>query len=74
MDDGLASRGQGDGQDGDGSGGKIRADFIPAERYTSSEGPELEKRRLWPRVWQIVCRESELPNVGDYILYEICDE
>jgi len=53
--------------------GDIRPDFVPANRY----GPELfayEKERLWPRIWHIAAREEEIPNVGDYVTYEILDE
>jgi phenylpropionate dioxygenase-like ring-hydroxylating dioxygenase large terminal subunit len=57
-----------------GSGGEIRPDFIPADRYSEEEIWKLEKRKLWPRVWQIVCREEEIPRVGDYVTYEIYDE
>ena len=33
-----------------------------------------EMERLWPRVWQIACREEELPEVGDYVEYTIGDQ
>ncbi|MCC5860864.1 MAG: aromatic ring-hydroxylating dioxygenase subunit alpha [Gammaproteobacteria bacterium] len=46
---------------------------IPIERYVSREFFELEKHRLWPKVWQMACREEHLPEPGDYTLYEICD-
>ncbi len=44
---------------------------VPVSRYTSREFHELEMERLWPRVWQMACREEEIPNVGDYHVYEI---
>jgi phenylpropionate dioxygenase-like ring-hydroxylating dioxygenase large terminal subunit len=44
---------------------------IPVSRYTSREFHDLEMRRLWPRVWQMACREEELPRVGDHCIYEI---
>jgi phenylpropionate dioxygenase-like ring-hydroxylating dioxygenase large terminal subunit len=46
---------------------------IPVERYTSRAFHELEKERLWKRVWQMACREEEIPDVGDSIVYDICD-
>ena len=52
----------------------IRADFVPKESYISRDFLELEKRKLWPKVWQIACREEEIPNVGDYVVYEIAGE
>jgi phenylpropionate dioxygenase-like ring-hydroxylating dioxygenase large terminal subunit len=57
-----------------GSGGEIRDDFIPADRYLSMDTFDLEREKLWPRVWQIACREEELPEVGSYVVYEIFDE
>jgi len=44
---------------------------VPVSRYTSREFYELEMERLWPRVWQMACREEEIPAVGDYLIYEI---
>jgi phenylpropionate dioxygenase-like ring-hydroxylating dioxygenase large terminal subunit len=48
--------------------------IVPKERYTSREFLELELAKLWSRVWQIACREEELPEVGCYVEYEIGDE
>lgn len=44
---------------------------VPVDRYRSREFHDLEMRRLWPRVWQMACREEEIPEVGDYTIYEI---
>ncbi|MBS0394221.1 MAG: aromatic ring-hydroxylating dioxygenase subunit alpha [Proteobacteria bacterium] len=44
---------------------------LAAERYTSREFFELEAERLWPRVWQMACREEDLPRAGDALSYEI---
>ncbi len=48
--------------------------FVPKERYTSRAFLDAEMERLWPRVWQIACREEELPDVGDRTTYEIGDQ
>jgi len=48
--------------------------MIPKEIYFSREVAELEKRRLWPHVWQVVCRQEELASVGSFVTYEILDE
>lgn len=45
-------------------------DPIPAERYFSHEYFELEVKHLWPRVWQMACREEHIPNSGDCFIYE----
>ncbi len=34
----------------------------------------LERERLWPRVWQMACREAELAAPGDFVVYEILDD
>lgn len=51
-----------------------RPDRIPAPRYYDPEFFELEKKHLWPKVWQMACRLDELPRVGDYVLYENLDQ
>ena len=49
----------------------LGSDDIPVSNYVSREFHELEAERLWPRVWQFACRESDIPEVGDHILYEV---
>lgn len=46
---------------------------IPASHYTSLEFHRLEVEKLWSRVWQLACLEEEIPNVGDYHVYEVAD-
>lgn len=46
---------------------------LSVDRYISREYHELEKKKLWPKVWQMVCREEDIPNVGDHIVYDITD-
>jgi phenylpropionate dioxygenase-like ring-hydroxylating dioxygenase large terminal subunit len=46
---------------------------VPAWYYTSPEFHALEVEKLWSRVWQLACLEEEIPNVGDYHVYEIAD-
>jgi phenylpropionate dioxygenase-like ring-hydroxylating dioxygenase large terminal subunit len=52
----------------------VRGDFVPKTDYLSREFLGLENEMLWPRVWQVVCRNEELPAVGDYVVYDIADE
>ena len=47
---------------------------VPGSRYTSQEFFDFEMERLWPRVWQIACREEEIPNPGDFLEYTIGDQ
>ena len=49
-------------------------ELIPAERYYDPEFFALEKKHLWPHVWQMACRLEELPEVGDYTVYDIFDK
>src|SRR5262245_55721803 len=48
--------------------------WVPKERYTGRTFFDGELERLWPRVWQIACREEEIPEVGDYVVYTIGDQ
>jgi phenylpropionate dioxygenase-like ring-hydroxylating dioxygenase large terminal subunit len=47
---------------------------LDPDRYISCDYAAKEKRLLWPRVWQIACREEEIPTPGSYVTYEIADE
>ena len=44
---------------------------IPIDRYLSRNFFDLEVEMLWKRVWQMACREEDIPNVGDNIVYDI---
>jgi len=48
----------------------LGSDPIPASRYTDPAFFEQEKQKMWPRVWQFAAREEELPEPGDYVVYE----
>ena len=48
----------------------LGSDPIPASRYTDPAFFELEKEKMWPNVWQFAAREEELPEPGDYMVYE----
>jgi phenylpropionate dioxygenase-like ring-hydroxylating dioxygenase large terminal subunit len=54
--------------------GEVRDDFIPASDYFSQAFADLENERLWPYVWQMACREQDIPKVGDYYTYDIVDD
>ena len=47
---------------------------IPAERYTSPAFAALEYERVWKQVWQMACREEDIPGPGDFIEYTIGDQ
>lgn len=48
--------------------------IVPAEHYVSAEFARKEAETLWTRVWQMACREEEIPKVGDFYTYDICNE
>ena len=47
---------------------------VSIDRFKTREWHELEKERLWGKVWQFACREENIPTPGDYIVYDICDK
>jgi phenylpropionate dioxygenase-like ring-hydroxylating dioxygenase large terminal subunit len=47
---------------------------IGVEAYTSEAYARAERDKLWRKVWQQVGRIEELPEVGDYLTYEILDD
>ena len=47
---------------------------IPVDAYVSREYAEAESDRLWSKVWQQAGRVEEIPAVGDFITYEICND
>ncbi len=43
---------------------------IDASVYTDPARQALENAKMWPNVWQFAAREEDLPETGDYIVYE----
>ncbi|MDB4309264.1 aromatic ring-hydroxylating dioxygenase subunit alpha, partial [Porticoccaceae bacterium] len=41
-------------------------DDISVDRWISRDFHEQEKEKLWPKVWQMTCREEDIPEVGDH--------
>jgi len=48
--------------------------LVSRQNYLSPEFARLEKEKLWPKIWQVVCRLEELPQPGSYITYDVADE
>jgi len=48
----------------------LGSDALEASRYTSADFFRLENEKMWPRVWQFVAREEEIPDPGDVVVYE----
>jgi phenylpropionate dioxygenase-like ring-hydroxylating dioxygenase large terminal subunit len=53
---------------------EVRDDFVPKIDFLDRRFHELEREHLWPKVWQIACRLEEIPEAGDYIVYDIIDD
>jgi phenylpropionate dioxygenase-like ring-hydroxylating dioxygenase large terminal subunit len=47
---------------------------IPKDRYTSAEYAQLEWDHMWTKTWLCAGRESDVPNPGDYLTFEIGTE
>jgi phenylpropionate dioxygenase-like ring-hydroxylating dioxygenase large terminal subunit len=44
---------------------------IAFSRYTSQDFFDREMERMWTRTWQWACREEQIPERGDYYVYEV---
>jgi phenylpropionate dioxygenase-like ring-hydroxylating dioxygenase large terminal subunit len=44
---------------------------VPRARYTSRAVHDLEVEKVWSRLWQMACREEQIPAVGDSIVYDV---
>ena len=44
------------------------------EPYISEEYARAERDKLWRKVWLQVGRVEEIPEVGNYITYQILDD
>jgi phenylpropionate dioxygenase-like ring-hydroxylating dioxygenase large terminal subunit len=49
-------------------------DRLRKERYYDPDFFELERKNLWSRTWQMACRLEEIPEPGDFTVYEILDQ
>lgn len=52
----------------------LGSDDLPVTRYTSRAYHDAEVRHVWRQVWQMACRESDIPNVGDVHVYDIVED
>src|ERR1700733_14358397 len=49
-------------------------DRSPKERYYDPDFFQMEVELLWSRVWQMACRLEEIPDLNDFVEYEILDQ
>lgn len=48
-----------------------KAHSIDLKRYFDPAFADLEREKLWKKVWQFACREEDIPNVGDRLAYTV---
>lgn len=46
-------------------------DTIPFSTYTDRGYAALELEHVWRKTWQFVCREEDIPEVGDRLPYDV---
>ncbi len=56
------------------SGHTLGTEPIDATRYYSREFFELEKAKLWPKIWHFTCSTYDIPRPGDIYVYRILDK
>lgn len=58
-------------------GSSLPGDLTPTgtdrRRYFDPAFHRLEVERMWSRTWQMACREEEIPEAGDVVVYDIAD-
>ncbi len=55
------------------SPGALEPMDIAPSRYFDAEFHRLEMERVWRRTWQMACREEQIPEAGDHVVYDIGD-
>ena len=48
--------------------------IISPEAYVSRDYVKLEAENLWAKVWQMACREEDIPEVGNFYTYDIANK
>jgi nitrite reductase/ring-hydroxylating ferredoxin subunit len=48
--------------------------MIPVEAYVSADYARAERDKLWRKVWQQAGRLEDIPEVGNYITYDILED
>jgi phenylpropionate dioxygenase-like ring-hydroxylating dioxygenase large terminal subunit len=58
---------------GEGDVSAIDGAEFGVEAYTDPAFHRREVETVWLRCWQVACREEEIPNPGDFTVYDIAD-
>jgi phenylpropionate dioxygenase-like ring-hydroxylating dioxygenase large terminal subunit len=51
-----------------------QAERISTDRFHEQKFHDLEVEKIWKCTWQMACREDDIPDIGDYHIYEIADQ
>lgn len=51
----------------------LGSEDIDKNCYISADFHRLEVEKMWKKVWQLACREEDIPEAGDFIVYDIAD-
>jgi phenylpropionate dioxygenase-like ring-hydroxylating dioxygenase large terminal subunit len=46
---------------------------VKTDRWYKQEYHDREVERIWKKCWQVACREEEIPDVGDFIIYDVAE-
>jgi phenylpropionate dioxygenase-like ring-hydroxylating dioxygenase large terminal subunit len=46
---------------------------VPVSAYLTRDSHHLEVDKVWKRTWQMACREDQIAEVGDTLVYDIAD-
>lgn len=49
-------------------------DTFDVDRYVDPAIHRREVEQVWRTVWQVACREQDIPDPGDHVIYEIADD
>ena len=47
---------------------------LPSWTYKSKQLLEIEKESLFFNHWQLICHQSDLSSVGDFLTFDLCNE
>lgn len=53
---------------------ELGTELIPKDRYLTPEFMALEWERMWTRVWNLAGPVSDIPEVGDYFVFDLGPE
>jgi phenylpropionate dioxygenase-like ring-hydroxylating dioxygenase large terminal subunit len=47
---------------------------VNSARYFEPRYHDLEVQHIWNKTWQMVCREDDIPEIGDFYIYTIASD